>query len=200
MPSKRTGILVFFDEERRRDFLRERIEGGENSFSDALSVKDWDLEKVTIALLSFSAETVDYIAIARRGKKVVTSKSRIEFSGFVDLDRVPIGALEIRLEERLQRYLIRSSRGSGGVLPPATWASLVVALKNERPNLAGEIDRLLALRQFSGLRLIGAEAEILVQEREAIGISLDIFSGSNQLRESVLGEWAPREGTVKNAD
>ena len=196
MPSKATGLLLHFDEERRSDLIRDNVEGGYESFSDALSVPDWKLGQMNIALLGFTNSTIDYIALAKKGKRVVTSKNRIDFSGLVNLKAIPLRAIESRLNERLQRYLIKVSQGAGGVIPPTTWAALVFAIKAERPDLVQDIDRLLSLRRYSGYRLNGEAADILLQERDALGIALHIFSGSNQLRDRVLSEWAPYEDTV----
>ncbi|ONY02712.1 hypothetical protein [Burkholderia cenocepacia] len=197
MTSKNTGLLIYFDENRRRDLIRQKVEGSYEPFSDALSVYDWDIGQLNIALLCFSEVTIDYIAIAKKGRRVATSKSKVEFSSLVNLSQVPLPAIESRLTNRLKQYFIKASQGIGGAIPDTTWSVLVDAIKLERPGLAGEIDRLLALRRYSGLRLSGQSAEILIQEREALGISLDIFSGSNQLREHVLTEWAPSEGFVE---
>ena len=90
-------MLVRFDEDRRADLLRERVEGDSSPFTDALSVRDWSLGEVTIALLSFSEETIDFICLARKRNQVVTSKNRIEFSSIVSLNSIPIGAIEARL-------------------------------------------------------------------------------------------------------
>jgi hypothetical protein len=198
MPANKNGLLIYFDEERRRDLIQEKIEGNYEPFSDALSVPDWELGQLNIALLCFSEATVDYISLAKMGKRVVTSKNRIEFSGMVSLRAISVSAIESRLNERIQRYFVKASQGAGGVIPAATWAAIIVALKAERPALIEEIDRLLSLTRYSGFRLKGEAADILLQEREALGISLDIFSGNNQLRDQVLGEWAPYEDTVKN--
>lgn len=198
MPTKATatGLLLHFDEERRNDLIRDKVEGGYESFSDALSVLDWQLGQLNIALLSFTASTIDYIALAKKGKRIATSKNRINFSGLVNLNAIPIRAVESHLNERLQRYFIKVSKGAGGVIPPTTWAALISAIKAERPNLAQDIERLLSLRRYSGYRLNGEAAEILLQEREALGIALQIFSGSNQLRDEVLSEWAPYDDSV----
>lgn len=196
MPTKTTGLLLHFDEERRSDLIKDKVEGGYESFSDALSIPDWELGQLNIALLGFTNSSIDYIALARKGKRVVTSKNRIDFSGLVNLGSIPVQAIEARLNERLQRYFIRVSQGAGGVIPPVTWGALISAIKAERPNLAEDIDRLLSIRRYSGYRLNGEAAEILLQEREALGIALDIFSGGNQLRDKVLSEWAPFDDTV----
>ena len=193
MPRPTTGMLVRFDEDRRADLLQERVEGDFSPFTDALSVRDWPLGDVTIALLSFSGETIDFICLARKRNQVVTSKNRIEFSNIVSLNNISIEAIAARLAEQIQRHFIRVSAGVGGIFPPATWALLLEAIKAERPNVADDIDRLVGLLQFAGYRITGEAAEVLLQERDALGIALDIFSGSNKLRDRVLGEWAPSE-------
>lgn len=200
MPENDTGLLIYFDEDRRRDLIQEKIEGSYEPFTDALSVPDWALGQLNIALLGFSDSTIDYISLAKKGKRVVTSKNRIEFSGMVNLGAIPVRAIESRLNERIQRYFVKASQGAGGVIPAATWAALITAIKAERPTLVEDIDRLLSLRRYSGFRLKGEAADILLQEREALGISLDIFSGNNQLRNQVLSEWAPHEDTVTDVN
>lgn len=198
MPANKTGLLIYFDEERRRDLIQEKIKGNYEPFSDALSVPDWKLGQLNIALLCFSESTVDYISLAKKGKRVVTSKNRIQFSGMVSLHAISVNAIEFRLNERIQRYFVKSSQGAGGVIPAATWTAIIAAIKAERPALTEEIDRLLSLTRYSGFRLKGEAADILLQERDALGISLHIFSGNNQLRDQVLSEWAPYEDTVMN--
>lgn len=193
-------MLVRFDEDRRADLLRERVEGDFSPFTDALSVRDWALGDAAIALLSFTEETIDFICLARKRNQVVTSKNRIEFSSIVSLNGISIAAIEAHLSQQIQRHFIRVSRGVGGIFPPATWASLLDAIKVERPDIATEIDRLVALLQFAGYRIFGEAAEILLQERDALGIALDIFSGSNKLRDRVLGEWAPNEEQLTELD
>jgi hypothetical protein len=193
MPRRATGILIRFDEERRAEIFRERAEGDFTPFTDALSIRDWPIGNTAIALLAFSEDTIDFVSIARKRNQVVTAKNRIEFSSLVSLNSVPIIDIETRLSNNIKEHFIRASSGVGGVFPPKTWATLLDAIKAERPNIAEEIDRLLALLEFSEYRLVGETAEQLLQERDAIGIALDIFSGSNKLRDRVLGEWAPRE-------
>lgn len=74
-----TGVLLLFDESRRADLIRDRpIE--EEGFTDTLSVSDWNLRQVNVALLSFSESTVDYICLARKGRRVATLKNRVEIS------------------------------------------------------------------------------------------------------------------------
>ena len=51
MTAKKTGILIHFDEIRRRELILERVDGIYESFSDALSVQDWAIGQLSIALI-----------------------------------------------------------------------------------------------------------------------------------------------------
>ena len=96
-----------------------------------------------------------------------------------------------------------------GPTPPADYApslrspwraadETLSAIRRLRPNHVGEIDRLISLATITKYCLTGESAEILLQEREALGIALDIFSGSNELRKDVLRTWAPILDEVRN--
>ncbi|MCV4290448.1 hypothetical protein OH708_21275 [Pseudomonas capsici] len=198
---KNIGLLVRFDEEKRADLIKWKVEAeGYESFSDALSVADWNIGELSVALLSFSEGTIDYLCLARKRNVVVTSKSKVEFSTFLDLHSLPISAIEKLLPANLQRHFIRASQGIGGSIPIGTWEMLIQVIKSLKPDLTDEVDRILTLQKFSGIRLHGAVAEMQIQEREALGAALDIFSGNNKLRDSVLSGWAPPEEAVASLD
>lgn len=196
MATKKTGFLVHFDEDRKKQILGDLNSNIPSPFTDALSIRDWEIGKISVALIGFSEKTIDYICLAKRGKTVVTAKQRIEFSSFVSLDSVQVSNVEQHLGSEVKRYFIKAASGIGGSFPAATWAALVDTLKKLRPHLATEIDRVLALQHLSGVTLVGAAAEIATQEREALGIALDIFSGGSSLRSEVLSQWSPREDAV----
>jgi len=196
MAKNKAGFLVSFDEERKKQILGDLQSDIPLPFTDALSIRDWEIGKISVALLGFSEKTINYICLAKRGKTVVTAKQRIEFSSFVSLDSVQVGDVEQCLGSDVKKYFIRATSGVGGSFPAATWTALVHALKVLRPKLSTEIDRVLALQALSGITLIGTAAELATQEREALGIALDIFSGSNSLRDEVLSQWSPHEEAV----
>jgi hypothetical protein len=199
MPRNMGGLLVYFDEAQRRDFIQDEL-GVYEPFSDTLSVKDWEIGQVSLALLSFSESTIDYIALAKKGRRVATVKFHVGFSGLVSLDSIPLESVESRLNERIRPHFIRTARGMGGLVPEKTWVALIDAIRKERPQLSGDIDRLASLARYSAYRLNGRIAEIFLQERDALGVVLDIFSGSNKLRNSVLSEWAPDEASVSDVN
>jgi hypothetical protein len=196
--SNNHGLIIHFDEEERRDYLREGKDT--KSFSDALSVHDWELRQLQLVLLSFSGLTIDYICLAIRGNRVATAKSRVEFSDFVDLDSTSVDAIKALLSQNTKLSFMRSSSGRGGRIPEKTWAEVLNALKELRPNQCAEIERLVSLTKIAKYRLTGKAADLLLQEREALGAALDIFSGSNQLRKEVLKAWAPSLDEVHDYD
>lgn len=140
-----TGIIIFFDEYRRTDLLKEQKEGGYFSFSDALSVQDWEIKSLQVALISFSMENIDFIGLATKGNRVVTAKSRIEFSDLVSLNSLPIKKVEKKLDSSIRKHFIRSSQGSGAKVPLKTWQGVISVIKELRPDNASEIDRLLSI-------------------------------------------------------
>ena len=195
-----SGVIIFFDETQRAQLINEFVSAERRKFSDALSVPDWKLRDVEIGLLAFSDSTIDFMALLRRGKRVTTAKYRVEFSDLIHLNAVSIKQIEDQISDELRPYFVTSSRGLGGRIPDKTWNATVNVIKTLRPSRSAEIERLLSLREFAGYELIGSLSEVLVQEREALGAALDIFAKSSQLREEVLGGWAPSRESVTNVN
>lgn len=193
---KRHGLIIHFDEEQRGDFLQAEKES--QSFSDALSTYDWKIRQLQIVLISFSGTTIDYICLATKGNQVATAKSRVEFYDLVRLESISVREIEQLLGENTKLQFMRSSSGRGGSIPEKTWDETISAIKKLRPNQVGEIDRITSLVTIAKYRLTGEAAEIFLQEREALGAALDIFSGSNQLRKDVFRAWAPNLDEVQD--
>jgi len=192
------GIIVIFDEVRRAQLLQDGRVGGYYSFSDALSVEDWPIKTLQVALLSFSQRSIDYIALATKGNRVATAKSKIEFSNIISLNSIPIQNIEKELNISLRKFFIKSSQGNGSKVPSKTWRDVIGAIKKLRANQASEIDRLLSIKEISRVTLRGEAADIILQEREAVGTALDIFDISHQLRKEVLGGWSPNLDDVSD--
>jgi hypothetical protein len=192
-----SGLLVYFDEVRRSNLIRDKLQHGQyEPFSDTFSIDDWKLSRLSPALLSFSDSTIDYIALAAKGKRVATAKVRVEFREIVNLGSVSIDRIESRLNAHIRTQFVKTSRGTGRMLSNATWGALIEEVRKERPQLSGDLDRLMSLARYSEYRLRGTTANILLQERDALGTALDIFTGSNKLRTTVLGGWAPNEDLI----
>lgn len=196
--SKSVGLIIHFDEDQRNYLLSE--ERRDHRFSDALSVHGWEIKQIQVVLLSFSGQTIDFIALATKGSRVVTGKSRVEFSDLVDLGSISLHEVEGLLSPNTKLHFMKSSTGRGGRLPEKTWFETIKAIKELRPGLVDEIERLISITVVSKYRLKGESAEVLLQEREALGAALDIFSGNNELRKDVLKSWAPKLDSVDNYD
>ena len=192
------GLLVFFDEEQRNELLKAGQDAGIESFTDALTIPDLAIRTSRVAALSFSETTLDFLSLVTKGKQVVTSKSRVEFSELLDIGEISFNEINFRLKENLHQYFVRSSSGRGKRIPQKTWEQLINIIKILRPQLAGDIDRLETLGLYSGFHLTGDDADYLLQQREALGTALDIFSGSSKLRSQVLRGWAPPTDSITN--
>ena len=71
---------------------------------------------------------------------------------------------------------------------------------NSRPNKADEINRLISLEYISEYNLVGANTETLMQERDSLGVALDIFDSSLGLRKKVLKAWSPDLDNIEAID
>lgn len=188
------GFLIFFDEGRRKDLIKDFYLNGQlEPFSEALSVLDWGVKEYDIAFLSFEANKIDYMALARKGNRVVTSKNKIEFTNLLDLKSIDIKLIDQRMNIRIRNYFIKSSQGVGDRLTAKTFEKLVGIIKELRPDLKEEIDIILSKKNLIGKRFDGsAKTELFMQEKDALGTALDIFSGTNKLREKVFESWSPK--------
>ena len=119
------GLLVFFDEEQRNELLKAGQDAGIESFTDALTIPDLAIRTSRVAALSFSETTLDFLSLVTKGKQVVTSKSRVEFSELLDLDEISFNEISFRLKENLHQYFVRSSSGlPGGLVCAVTGSAL----------------------------------------------------------------------------
>lgn len=190
-----SGFLALFDEERRADLLKERA-GITSGFSDTFSSPDWGMKEWEVCFLSFDGMSLDHACLAQRRNKAATAKYRVEFLEFVDLLSLDLAEITDQLPSNLEHHWLRSSSGRGRRVPPATWDELIRIVSRLRPNQASEIDRLLRLRAAAKHRLVGAGAEQVAFERDAVGVALDIFDRSCQSRQETLRRWVPPQGPL----
>ena len=196
LKGKSEGLIVHFSRSREKELLGEFSSNDSCSFSDALGIFNWKLKGKEVAIISFTGETLDYICISTKGNNVVTGKSRIEFSDLIPLDHLKIKEVEYFIQDDINQFITKASEGKGYRLPSKKWKIIIESIHQFRPLLSKEIDRILMLKEMSYYTLHGNAAELLLQEREALGTSLDIFEGSNSLRKSVLGGWAPHKENI----
>jgi|SRR3569623_615748 len=190
-----SGYLIKFDEEQRADWLRE-VQEWRGTFSDALSARDWGFKEYEVCLLSFDGSSIEVACLGRRGKSVATAKYRVEFSTFVPLRPLPFEEIERLIGPRFRSHFIRSTTGRGQRVPPETWLELVKVVKEARPESAEAINNLIRLQEASKREFRGPAAETVALERDAVGVALDIFDRSKELRKRSLSRWSPPPDTL----
>jgi hypothetical protein len=182
------GYIFVIDEAKRAVGIEEYIERND-TFTDTISAPDWQAKKAEMFLISLSKDHLNYISLARRGNMVATQKYQIRFSNFYEFDEaIPMNALHSALDYKSQTYFSRSSSGIGNRIPPKTWTNLMEAIKKLRPDSASALDRLEKLLNLEPGFFNRSGIETMVQERDAINISLRIAGFEPK---SILN-WTPR--------
>ena len=168
--------------------LRERISNHDH-FTDTFSAEDWDMHAAEVCLLSFDGRTFEYACLGHRGRRVATAKFRAAFSNFVELDMLPITEIQTSIKSSLRAHFTHAVSGLGGRVPEMTWLDTIKAVQTLRPLRTAEINRLLKLRRKTfDYRTENIELQ-MAQEKDILGVSLDIFDSSGKLRQKTLSHW-----------
>ena len=179
---------MIFDE----PFISERL-NKLDEFSDAFSIPDWKMKSHQICLLSFDGKTITCAAIGQKGGRKVTLKSEIYFKHLTKFPPVSIKKILEKMGKGVRNYFIKSSRGAGGPIPPRTWSDLkeVIRLLNleaydvikKLQDIIGNADTFDSISEYH---------EVIVHEKDALGLSLDIFGDKLSLRKRTLPYWNPK--------
>ena len=189
------GFLIQFDEEQRTEFLRE-VRGIEDGFSDALSSADWPLREWEVCGLLFEKDVITHWSLARSTRRVATGKVRVEFTN-IAATRIPLAEIEERVASFLRRHIVRARSGAGGRVPPASWHALKQAVSDFDPASRDVLEGLERRRDESAEPRDRTGAEIITQQRDVTGLTLDMFDRSRRLRKRVLKGWEPpRDGRL----
>jgi len=168
-----TGLIIVFDEEKRKYSLEERVYYG--SFSDALSVSDWPMKELQVCLLSFDDEKINEACIAKKQWKVATAKNRIEFSDFVQFEpAIRFDELEKEIGNRFKSHFTYTSDGQGGNFPPKTWDEVWKALIKLRPKYKDSLLGLIEKCTQSSIIKRDKIHQTIAQEKDSVQLSLDI--------------------------
>ena len=192
MPANQGGFLIRFDENQRTTFLSE-LRGVEPGFSDALSQNDWAVKQWEVCGLLFEEDVITHWGLARKGKKVATGKVRVDFTE-VTPTRIHMAEVEQRVGPQLRHNIVSARSGFGGRVPPATWEGVKRAvLEIDAASLAA-LERLERLRDQSRELILRPGADIVAQQRDAVGLALDVFDKTGRLRKRTLQGWTAPDG------
>ena len=192
MPERVAGYLIRFDEERRAAFLRE-VRDLADGFSDALSSDDWSIRQWEVCGLLFEPGVITHWALARKGHRVATGKVRVDFTEITSTT-IPVDEVERRIGHSIQRNIISARSGMGGAVPLGAWTSLKQAVGQIAPESLAAVERLERLRDQSREIINGPGVGIVAQQRDAVGLALDVFDQTGQLRKRTLQGWVAPPG------
>lgn len=185
------GYFFNVDEENRISLIIRNIDAT-GSFTDAVSSSDWQNKKTEIFLISFHGN-LTYVALARKGSRVLTGKSRIRFTNFIRIvPEIPIQFLENEIQTKLKQYFIRASKGVGMKTPPQTWSATIDFIKKLRPYASAQIDELYRLKD-EAFEINGKDVKTLAEEKDATNIALRIAS----FEKTDVLNWSPPPPTER---
>lgn len=194
MSSPIGGFLISFDESQRNAFLKE-VRDLENGFTDALSSDDWPVRRWEVCGLLFEPGKITHWALARKGNKVATGKVRVEFTE-VTPTSIQIEAAKSLMANASQVKIVSTRSGAGGAIGEPTWKSLKEAIGQLDANSLRVLERLERLKVQSRNLIVRPGVEVVAQQRDALGVALDAFDQTGQLRKRTLQSWAAPEGNV----
>lgn len=189
--SAHTGLLYIVDELDMADEIRHAI-GERATFTDAVRRKGYQAKSSALCLLSLDALGIDGACLVRKGNPITTAKSLLRFSRFVDFDPIAFDEYVRYANSPMRRHVVAVLRPGSRSVPQATWQTLWEATKTLRPSVRAQLEQLERATRDEPVVVDGPGADVLIQERDAIGLALDI-SGMN--RRAIMEVSLPRQTT-----
>nr|WP_295773846.1 hypothetical protein [Rhodoferax sp.] len=194
MSSPIGGFLISFDESQRNAFLKE-VRDLKNGFTDALSSDDWPVRRWEVCGLLFEPGKITHWALARKGNRVATGKVRVEFTE-VTPTSIQIDSVKSLMANASQVKIVSARSGIGGAIGEPTWNSLKEAIGQMDEDSLAVLERLERMRVQSRNHIVRPGVEVVAQQRDALGVALDAFDQTGQLRKKTLQSWVAPEGNV----
>ncbi|MBD3637217.1 MAG: hypothetical protein HUJ25_07700 [Crocinitomicaceae bacterium] len=164
------GFILVFDEGGRSWRIQEYLETN-RPFSEGLSSEDFKPKGKEIFIISLNGNSLDYLCLGTRKKRVLTLKNRVEFTDFIKIQpELEIGQIAGELDKSIRSHFIRTSSGQGQRIPPKTWEKLLKYIRSKRPELSEKIDRLIEKKNQTPLP--GKSRRIEVFKRDATTTAL----------------------------
>lgn len=172
--------------ERRGAYNPNVFERGANlgtgaELSEARRRREWEGSAPHLALLvNEDWEEIRWLGRARGGRPITDRDRIVKITEIQEIDPLPISELQAVLPRRHRDVMSRS-----GILPSAGGKVIIGALKELR---SGYVDLIDHLQRPFGFRIpAGPQGELLNQERDGLGLLLDIADVG---RQPVLHSWS----------
>jgi hypothetical protein len=171
------GLWILFDDFGER--FDARLSGDRGSVSISLSTTSLAADNSCLALLSASAMTIDYVAIATAGKRVGELERKVSFGPAIKLTHsIAITEIIAEVPPRFQRHVLPPNRRVVGI-PPATFEALLDAVVALGAITEEGIHGLNSLIESRRTRRRERLPDMIAFERDAVAISLETFRGSD---------------------
>lgn len=178
--------------EELRDDLNIHAECGWE-YTEPMPSGEWAGTKTDLGLvlLPFSsadpAPALSYVCLATKGKKWTTRFARAKFSRLVAV-QPPLHVNEWlnAVPERFRSHLSYAIEITGRPIPPGTWAHSRAALVELRPEIVDHLAE-LELILDSRVDFTEHEQEILLQQKDAVGVALSVAG----IKRAPLAAWQP---------
>ncbi len=190
------GFILTFEPE-RSEWLKGRLYRGTDwALTESFSTLDWDLDLREVAFLAPETDPPELAAIVLMEPMKASGgfvKRKMRASEMVVFDP-PIREQELSIHD-LGGWI--STPETLKRVDPTVWEQLLNDVRRARPGDAGDVDRILAMRDAQW-RLVGDSQRVarLNEQRDGLGISLEIAQID---REPVLKAIRPDQASVANS-
>lgn len=157
--------------------LQQLIED-EGRFTDTFSAPDWPISSVEFFLISVDGESIQYVALGRKGKRVASYKFLITFTDVAAL-AMPMTMVELipKVDTRVRRHLPPLGAPlTSRKIPPKAWTAFKTAVGTVSSEDKELIEQLEADKRSYTSRVRTPAAHILAEEKDAVIIAMR-FSG-----------------------
>lgn len=190
-----TTVVRLRDEEAEREL--QVCADRQLEYTEPMPTGEWVGTKTDIGLVlvpdrhAGGALSVSYVCLATKGQRVTTRFARAKLEQLSRLRPLPVSewlkALPARFESPL-RYAIDVT---GRPIPPGTWTAAREALVHLRPEVDEHLTR-IELLLVPSLHLSQRTQEVLAQQKDAVGVSLDAAG----LDRRVIAHWRPERRDI----
>lgn len=148
-------------------------------FTEPMRAEEWSGTKTDLGviILPYSKEDnepcVSFVCLASKGRRWTTRFARASFSHLAAVNPLPLTEWVNIVPSQFHAPLNFAIESTGRPIPPGTWTHARAALVTARPELEATLRNLEGLLRGE-VELDEREQELLVDEKDALGLSLSI--------------------------
>lgn len=169
-----SGYIFQIDESQRSKTIKNKIISND-TFTDTISAQDTEIKLAEIFFISLNDGFLDYIALGRLGNRVATQKHQLRFVNLKEIiPPIPVEEIQNQIKPQLKSYFIKSSSGFLSRMPVETWKEFLNIIKNLRPNIINDLEKLERLRKLRPDYYEQEGFRVVAEERDSVNLALRI--------------------------